>query len=189
MQTLPKLDTVFRQFHTRLKRFILTKVSDEDTADDILQDVFLKVHAKIDELKDVSKLESWLYQITRNAIIDYYRTKKQSHSLPAEIIEEETTETPVQKLSVGINTFINQLPEEYRTAIIMSEIEGITQAEVAKRLGISVSGAKSRVQRGRKKLKELLFECCHFEFDKFGAVIDYYPHPPSPSCCPVCKEN
>ncbi len=185
MQT-SELDTVFRQFHTRLKRFILTKVSDEDTADDILQDVFLKVHANIEELKDSSKLESWVYQITRNAIIDYYRTKKQSQPLPEELQDDESTETPVQRLSLGIDKFINQLPDDYREAIMMSEIEGIKQAEVAKRLGISVSGAKSRIQRGRKKLKELLFECCHFEFDRFGAVIDYYPHPPS--CCPVCKE-
>ena len=103
MQTPPKLDALFRQFHTRLKLFIITKVSNEDTADDILQDVFLKVHAKIDELKDVSKLESWLYQITRNSIIDYYRTKKQSHSIPAEIIEEETTETPYPFKTIGIS--------------------------------------------------------------------------------------
>ncbi|TAK64714.1 MAG: hypothetical protein EPO24_03095, partial [Bacteroidetes bacterium] len=75
----------------------------------------------------------------------------------------------------------------YREAIKLSEIDGIPQKEVAKKLGISLSGAKSRVQRGRKMLKDLLFECCHFEFDRSGGVIDYYPH--VTTCCPVCRDE
>lgn len=187
MNSSGNIEVVFRQFHKQLKRFIFSRVNDEAAADDILQEVFLKVHTNIEHLHDTSKLESWLYQITRNAIIDYYRSKKPSLPLPEEVPDDDRAETPAQKLSTSIHRFIEQLPESYREAIKLSEIDGIPQKEVAKKLGISLSGAKSRVQRGRKMLKDLLFECCHFEFDRSGGVIDYYPH--VTTCCPVCRDE
>jgi RNA polymerase sigma-70 factor (ECF subfamily) len=67
------------------------------------------------------------------------------------------------------------LPEPYSQALILTEYEGLSQKEMAERLGISFSGAKSRVQRARRKLRDLLLQCCHFELDR-RAFLDYYPY-------------
>jgi RNA polymerase sigma-70 factor (ECF subfamily) len=77
---------------------------------------------------------------------------------------------------------IEELPDEYQVALRLTELEGLTQQELAARTGLSLSGAKSRVQRGRKMLREMLLACCHFEFDRHGKVIDYYPE------CQCCSE-
>ncbi len=182
------LDQIFRQFYKQLKSFIVSRVQDSDTADDILQDVFLKVHAKIDTLKDDTKLQSWLYQITRNAIIDYYRTKKQTEQLPEDIASDIDPETDDEKLLESVHSFIEQLPAPYREALTLTEMEGMTQKEYALHSGLSLPGAKSRVQRGRKMLKELLLECCHFEFDRYGTVLDYHPNTEC-ECCTTCNKN
>ena len=70
---------------------------------------------------------------------------------------------------------IEGLPDAYREAIVLTEFEGLTQKELADRLGISLSGAKSRVQRARGQLKQMLLGCCQFEFDRRGGIIDCKP--------------
>jgi RNA polymerase sigma-70 factor (ECF subfamily) len=70
---------------------------------------------------------------------------------------------------------ISTLPAPYRDALVLTEFEGLTQKEMAERLGISLSGAKSRVQRGREQLKRMLLERCQFEFDRLGRIIDCKP--------------
>jgi hypothetical protein len=67
---------------------------------------------------------------------------------------------------------IHSLPGPYREAILLTEFDGLSQVEMARRLGISVSGPKSRVQRGRRQLKNMLLDCCRFEFDRRGRVFD-----------------
>ncbi|MBI5215350.1 MAG: RNA polymerase sigma factor SigZ [Ignavibacteriae bacterium] len=181
------LEHLYKQFSKRLLNFIVQRVNSRDEAEDILHDVFLKVHANIESLNDSMKIESWLYQITRNAIIDYYRTRKPKETLPENIVEEEETESAMERLTPSINHFIEQLPEPYREAITLTELQGMKQKDLATKLGISHSGAKSRVQRARKMLKDLFFECCHFEFDRYGTVIDY--HPISCCCCGLACEN
>ncbi len=93
----------------------------------------------------------------------------------------------MERLTPSINHFIEQLPEPYREAITLTELQGMKQKDLAVKLGISLSGAKSRVQRARKMLKDLFFECCHFEFDRYGTVIDY--HPIACCCCGQACEN
>jgi RNA polymerase sigma-70 factor, ECF subfamily len=78
------------------------------------------------------------------------------------------------------------LPDPYRDAIVLTEFDGLSQKELAGRLGISVSGAKSRVQRGRALLKRQLLDCCQFEFDR-GSVIDCNPR--QNSTCPECARK
>jgi RNA polymerase sigma-70 factor (ECF subfamily) len=95
----------------------------------------------------------------------------------------EADEDIEARLAASLRSMIDCLPEEYREALILTEFEGITQQELAQRLGLSLSGAKSRVQRGRKMLREMLLACCHFEFDRLGKVIDYYPH------CQCCADG
>lgn len=170
-------EQVWEAFHVPLYQFIRKRVNDEAVAEDLLQDVFLKVHQHIGTLKEVKKLESWLYQITRNVIIDYYRSK-----VPTTPLEEsEVLQLPevlpdddiVTELLPSIRAMVRSLPEQDRQALILTEYQGLTQKELGERLGLSFSGAKSRVQRAREKLKQQLLECCHFELDRRGHVIDY----------------
>ena len=169
------IEQIWRKYHAALHGFIQSRVSDVDIADDILQDVFLKMYSKIDSLKDASKLRSWIYQITRNAIIDYYRANKPHVELSETLIapEKDDTETARQEIEGCMLPLIKNLPDAYREAVMLSEIEGLTQKQVAERQGLSLSGAKSRVQRGRAMVKDMLNHCCRFEIDHRGTMVDY----------------
>jgi RNA polymerase sigma-70 factor, ECF subfamily len=178
------IEQIYTSFRDRLKQFIMGRIRDADTAEDILHDVFLKIHNNIHTLQDESKLESWIFRITRNEIIDHTRSRKHIvddvENLPTEVDDDR----PYKKIAESLSEMIDTLPSPYREALILTEVEGISQKELAQRLGISVSGAKSRVQRARRMLKETLLECCHFEFDMLGKIIDYYPRE-----CRTCKDN
>lgn len=178
-------ELVWQELNTRLKSFITHRVPDEQSAEDILQDVFLKVHTRIDTLKSSDKLESWIYQVVRNAISDYYRTHRPTTEVPDTLLAPQEDEHDLaQELIPSVRAMIQRLPEEYRQAITLTEYEGLTQRELAERLGISLSGAKSRVQRARDKLKAMLLDCCHFELDRRGRIIDYQSRC---DCCSSCE--
>jgi RNA polymerase sigma-70 factor (ECF subfamily) len=161
------VESIWNEFATKLGGFIRTRVADPATAEDILQDVFVKLQHRLDEFSDPAKLQGWLFLVARNAIIDHYRTRKKTselpESLPAELPENDTEAT---ELKVVFHRLINSLPKPYRDALVLTEFGGLTQQELAKRLGISLSGAKSRVQRAREQLKELLLDYCHREFSR-----------------------
>jgi RNA polymerase sigma-70 factor (ECF subfamily) len=171
-------EVLWHEMHTALKGFIAKRVPDESTTDDILQDVFMRIHSHADTLKDVAKLQSWIYQITRNAIVDYYRSQKDEHDIPETIpVEDDHGEDDLaRQLSPCVWGMIQDLPDKYRDALLLTEYEGLTQNDLAEYLGISFSGAKSRVQRAREQLKGVLLQCCHFELDRLGKIIDYAPN-------------
>lgn len=155
-----------------LFNFIKSKVKDPDDSKDILQDVFLKVHSKIDSLRDSEKFQSWIFQITRNTINDHF--KKNVYDFSEMIIEETEEEKDLtENLSNCINGMIDQLPSKYREAIYLSEIKGVSQKELSDKLEMSYSGTKSRVQRGRNELKKLILNCCNVDYDIYGNIIDY----------------
>ena len=135
----------------------------------------MKIHANLDTLKDDQKLQSWIYQITRNSIIDYYRRKQFQLKVefPTDLPLEETQELneAIKEISSCIRPMVERLSDNYMHALEFTEFGGLTQKQLSKQLGISSSGAKSRVQRGREKLKELLLNCCNFEFDRLGNII------------------
>src|SRR5215469_7355378 len=172
---------VWQEFNLKLKQFIIKRVPDEQSAEDILQDVFVKIHTHIEMLKDGHKLQSWIYQIARNAVYDYYRDRRITAGIPETLdLPEEPGENDVEyMLALSLKGMVDCLPDVYRQALILTEYEGLTQKELAQRLGLSFSGAKSRVQRAREKLREILLECCHLEFDRRGRIIDYHPK----ACC------
>ena len=117
-----------------------------------------------------------MYQITRNAIIDYYRLRKPSEAVLDELIHEDTKEEDNRaqwELARCLVPLLNELPEPYRQVLRLTEFEGATQREAASQLGLSLSGAKSRVQRARKMLREVLLKCCRVELDRRGGVVDY----------------
>ena len=172
-------EQVWNAFHIPLQQFIRRRVSDETIAEDILQDVFLKIHQHVDALKDVRKLEGWIYQITRNAIIDAYRKPRHETTLAAaeglDLPEELPDDDIVSELLPSVRAMVRNLPEPDRQALVLTEYQGLTQKELAERLGLSLTGAKSRVQRAREKLKQQLLKCCHFELDRRNHIIDYQP--------------
>lgn len=177
------LATAWNDVASNLRGYIRARVSDHAAAEDILQDVFLKAHRKEHQLQSAKKLEGWLFLIARNAVIDHYRKIKPTAELPEDLMAE--TGDPelehAEQLREAFRKMIFSLPEPYRQALVLTEFEGLTQKELATRLGISLSGAKSRVQRGREKLKQDLLECCRFEFDRRGQVIECEPK--QSDCC------
>jgi len=179
-------EPIWEQFHARLLKFIRSRVEDEAAAEDILQDVFLRIHTNIDTLSDDGRLESWVFQIARNAIIDHYRRRRELAEIPETIPAEDEFIEPdaADVLASSMRTMVEELPEPYRQALLLTEYQGLTQAELAERLGIALSGAKSRVQRARQRIKDDLLACCHFEFDRYGRVVDYWEH-----CCCCAGEE
>jgi len=184
---------VWEAFHTPLQQFIRRRVSDEATAEDVLQDVFLKIHQHVETLRDVKKLESWIYQITRNAIIDSYRSSRPTTPLEAAEVLDLPEELPdndvVSELLPCVRAMVRSLPELDRQALVLTEYQGLTQKELSERLGLSFSGAKSRVQRAREKLKQQLLECCHFELDRRGHIIDYQARCHSCETAACCSDE
>ena len=128
-----------------------------------------------------------MYAIARNAIIDYYRTNTNKKS---QSIEEEFTDslTPgkyndtTKGLDCCLIDFINQLPHEYRDIIIDLEINGLKQKALAAKHNIAYPSIRSRVQRGREKLKQILLVCCHIKWDNRGNTLDVISRP-------SCKKN
>ncbi len=168
-----------------LRAFIRSRVRHESDADDILQDVFVRVLEKIGSLREAERIEAWVYQIARNVIADFYRRQTPR---PTEAVEEvadqdETYGGTNQNHAIAnwLSLMVSNLPKKQRDAVQMYEIEGRPQSEIAELLGISLSGAKSRVQRGRNRLEEMLRGCCQLELDRRGNVIEC--RPTTADCC------
>ncbi|PZD97364.1 RNA polymerase sigma factor SigZ [Paenibacillus sambharensis] len=180
------IEEVWTSFHSPLHKFIVGKTGNRAAADDILQDVFVKILKRLDTLQEEEKLRAWMYQITRHAIVDYYRKEKRMEELPEQLSEqlEQEEHNLNQEFSACLMPFLDELPAKYREALILTELNGCSQKDVSDMLNISYSGAKSRVQRGRQKLKEILEACCHFEHDRYGNILDIVPRQ-----APVCEEE
>lgn len=166
----------------KLAPFIRKRVRSEADVEDILQDVLLRMHRGLPLLEDQTKLMAWMYSIARFAIADFLRAKQRSEvPQPPEKLEEpvEAPELPehdiAQTLASALALFVPMLPSPYREAITLTELEGRTQREAARMLGVSNSAMKSRVQRGRAKLRQMLEDCCEIALDARGHVIACEP--------------
>jgi RNA polymerase sigma-70 factor (ECF subfamily) len=167
-------EDVWMAFRQRLYSYIRDRSRSPQDAEDILQNVFVKVHLRLETLEDDAHLTPWLYRVTHNAIVDHYRKKR---PLPTDLEPAAAVEDGIpiaeQRLAPFLRELIDGLPAKYRDALTLSELEGLTQNEMGQRLGLSTSGAKSRVQRGRAMVREQLLECCHVELDRRRHVIEY----------------
>ena len=170
-------EAVWRAVSGQLRRFIASRVRGPEDAEDILQEVFVKIHDQLPRLEDPARLHAWVYQITRNAIVDHYRRRGRAPELLAQLPEhlaaDDIQPDLTDEVAAWLLPMIDALPPKYRDALRLSEVGGLTQQEAAAHLGISLSGAKSRVQRGREKLKEMLLACCHVELDGAGRVVEW----------------
>jgi RNA polymerase sigma-70 factor (ECF subfamily) len=167
-------ERIWNKHAAQLRGFIHRRIPDPSAVDDLVQDVFLKVQSGIATLKDETRLQSWLYQITRNVIIDHFRGQKPEEELPETLdLPEEDSPRVLEELAECVRPMMSLLPEEYRLPLLLSDLEGLPQKKVAERFGLSLSAAKSRVQRGRERLKSAFAECCHLTLDHRGSVMGY----------------
>jgi len=180
---------IWNDFSDKLRGYIGRRVNEPDDADDILQDVFLKIHSKLDTLDDDARVAPWVYRIARNAVTDFYRKRATTRTAPEVDTAAPADDDDRIDLTTWLRGAIQELPDTYRDAIQLSEIDGLTQKAVAERLGISLAAAKSRVQRGRQLIKEMLLACCHVELDRRGNIINAERRSDCRYCEPGCKDE
>jgi RNA polymerase sigma-70 factor (ECF subfamily) len=162
---------IWNEFSESLKGFILSRVKNIDVANDLLQEVFIKVHLNIHNLEKQKSLKSWIFTITSNVINDYFRKNSKSNSIVIENIELDEEINEEHSAKDCIIPLIKNLPNTYKEAVYLSEIKGVKQAEIAKQLNLSLSGAKSRIQRGRELLKQGFISCCDYKLNELGHLI------------------
>jgi len=189
-----EVQNLWMEVRGRLRTSIAKRVAAEAAVDDILQEVFLRIHDKIDNLQDPRRLVSWIFQITRHVIIDYYRAPHRQREVAAGLaaeVEEQMTPAeqddesgePRAQLAGCLRPMVEQLPADYREAIRLVELEGLTQQTAAAKLTLSLSGMKSRVQRGRRQLKAMLYDCCLIQLDGRQGIANYRLRKPAATPC------
>jgi RNA polymerase sigma-70 factor (ECF subfamily) len=208
-------EAVWHDVHERLTAFVALRVDDPADVADLVQTVFLRAHQHMAALADEERVLPWLFQITRNAIADYYRSPARRREVGGvapdgalDLLPDDqrfaaglsgsgvsgSTELPdpsaasddvsaLRELAGCMRPLVQQLPAAYREALTLVELEGVPQVDLASRLGVSVSGMKSRVQRGRSMLRDSLLACCEVSRSATGGVLDYAPRS-GPACGP-----
>jgi RNA polymerase sigma-70 factor (ECF subfamily) len=173
--TAPRFDAEVLQMAPRLRAFIRRRVRDDATADDLTQDTLLKVYRSRLALRDDTRLEAWLYRVARTTLIDHYRRQRPTEELPPALAAESRDEVEAMRAAIAasIRRFLEELPEAYREPVRLAELEGLPLAKIALRMNLSLTAVKSRVRRGRQRLKTKLQACCRFEFDRLGQVIGW----------------
>ncbi len=189
-------EQIWSEVSGSLRSFIARTAPRGTDADDVLQDVFLRAQKHLPDVRDKDRVTAWLFQVTRNALTDTIRRRRSNDR----VIDAASKElAPVGDDEASVNAefarcmmpFVARLDEPYRKAIELVEINGLTNKVAAEQLGLSVSGMKSRVQRGREQLKTLLLECCEIQLDRRGQVIDFQKReePCQSSCTNGCTES
>jgi RNA polymerase sigma-70 factor (ECF subfamily) len=181
------VEPAFLSYEKELRAYLNKQLKDADLSHDLLNDVLLKVHRNCEQLEKVSNVRAWLYTITRNALRDHWRSAKRTQPISEK--EQLSTETSEEALYPALEHLLPQLigflPEEYALPLRLSDLEGIPQQQIADQLGMSLSGAKSRIQRARRMLKEQFFECLDMELDARGVPLGFEV---KPHCTPL-QEN
>lgn len=178
----PAARGAWRELEAKLRPFIARRVRSEVDVDDIVQDVFLRMQRGLAGLRDEERFGPWVYQVARSAIVDHQRVAAKhrvvdadgSEDIPLDVDDDRGVQ---EELAGYLAPFVAMLPSPYREALTLVELEGLTQKQAAEMLGISLSGMKSRVQRGRVQLRKALEDCCHIALDVRGRVVSCEPRP------------
>ncbi len=165
---------------TALRPFVRRRVASDADADDVLQDVLLRIERSSETLEDPSRFGAWVHRVARHAVIDHRRraTRARARERAADVLgaaPEDREETMRQVLAAYVASRVDDLPSPYREAVALVDVQGVPSIEAAARLGLSPSGMKSRVQRGRAKLRALLDASCTIDVDARGRPIDCAP--------------
>lgn len=178
---------IWSEFSGQVRRHLLGKVRNEADADDLLQEIFVKIHRHAGSLRDRDKLAPWIRRIVSNTIADYYR---KGSDTSVELDEEKTGPLDTgddDALACAVKclkVFVSRLPEKYRDALLLADVEGGRQKEIAIEMGMSYSGFKSRVQRGRAMIKDMFIGCC---VDSLDADGNLNPRFNPRDECPICS--
>lgn len=183
-----RVEALWSEFSKPVRGYLRQQTGNDADADDLLQEVFVRIHRNVCHLKDTSKLQGWVYRIARNVLINRIRARKSRE--PA-VMDVETLADGAEPsgrdaldLTPTLRRFLEELPQAYREPLIRQEFQGQSLAEIASELGLGLSAVKSRVRRGRMMLREMLDRCCRFEFDRRGHVIEAIPRA---RCCSASK--
>lgn len=172
-------DQAWLALQAKLRPFVAQRVREVDV-DDVVQDVFIRIQRGLPALRDDQRFGPWVYQVARSAIANHGRAASRhphAESMPEEpMAPEEVDDRAVEReVAFYAALFVTMLPSPYREALTLTELEGLSQKEAAEMLGISLSGMKSRVQRGRAKLRAALEDCCHIALDARHRVVSCEP--------------
>lgn len=175
-------DCAWRALEQKLRPFIARRVRAEADVEDVVQDVFLRMQRGLPSLRDDQRFGPWLYQVARSAIADHRRSSAR-HPIAAggppaqagEALDEMDESAVEREMAACAVLFVSMLPSPYREALTLTDLEGLSQKRAAEMLGISVSGMKSRVQRGRQKLRAALEDCCDIALDARRRVVACEP--------------
>jgi RNA polymerase sigma-70 factor (ECF subfamily) len=171
----------WREVRAKLRPFVARRVPESDV-DDVLQDIFLRMQRGLPALQDEERFGAWAYHVARSAVVDHLRSSARRPIAVGEPPEHEAQgpedDRAVEREVAGVVAlFVAMMPSPYREALTLTELEGLSQAEAARMLGISVSGMKSRVQRGRRKLRSAIEDCCTIALDARCRVVGCEPRP------------
>jgi len=167
------INEIVQNYYSHLKSYILKRVNDSSIADDLVQEVMIKLIESHQKSVEVKNMKAWLFQISRNVMYDYFKKNRAVYQLDNENDAIENIFSDSEKIIVSdfIIPMIDLLPKEYAEPLKMYDIDKIPQKEILEKLNIGLSATKMRIQRGRKKLRELFVECCEMKLDKNGNIV------------------
>jgi len=193
-QTLD-LETIWAEVGASMEHFVRNRISDPHHADDVVAEVMLRIHQNLGSLDDHERLTAWVFRIARNAITDHYRRTARRREVVAAEPQPGThiaadawlddQAATLSELASCIRPLVDALPSDYRRALVLTDLEGHSQVDAARIEGISVSGMKSRVQRGRRQFATLVKQCCDVTTDSRGQLVDFQPRPDGCGCPPA----
>lgn len=201
----PKMNATedqWRQLHDGVTAFVRRRISNPADAEDVVQSLFLRLHRGIGDLRDERRLYGWIYGAARNAITDHYRAKGRAKESPFGLaadfadssldgfFESGEDATARAELARCLEPLMSGLSANDQEALRLVELQGMQQTQAAERLGVSVSGMKSRVQRARSRLRDVIEECCRIELGRRGDLVSASPRPGVPGpCAPSCRPH
>ena len=172
------LMTAWHEHEAELRGWLRHRLGNEVDAEDMLQDVFLKAMRQGERFCAITNARAWLYEVARNALADRMRLARDTVELPENLSADTDESAAVDSLAACLPRVLSELSPEDREAITLCDLERLPQEEYARRKGLSLPGAKSRVQRARKRLREQLTLSCQVSLDAAGQVSDFVPRRP-----------
>jgi RNA polymerase sigma-70 factor (ECF subfamily) len=196
---MPVPDSVgqWRRLSGDVGRLVARRLPTRADVDDVVQEVLLRVWRGGPDLRSNERFGGWLSRIAYTVSADHMRSRRrhpvaisdgarQEEASPTGAAPDEHPPDARMLIAAVLRPFVENLPELYREAVTLSELDDLSHAVIARRLGLSVSGVKSRVQRGRELLRQMLERCCQIALDGRGAPMGCELKPDAdvpPGCC------
>ena len=195
-------DLPWQELDASLRAFIARRVRNPADVDDLVQRVLFQLVRGLGALRDADRLHAWVYRTARNVVVDHYRADGSRRELAAgsavdiesaagspahDARDDDEEEMALRELAACLAPMLDRLPAAYRDALRIVDLDGVTQVEAARRAGVSLSGMKSRVQRGRRQLREILEACCRVDLDRRGSIASYAARSPDACGCAGCE--